>query len=306
MTSILTITLNPTIDVSGETDTVRPTRKTRVTSLRHDPGGGGINVARVIGVLGGEAEALYLAGGEMGDFLDRLLAERGVRCHRIKMKGETRVAFMVREQSTGLEYRFIPDGPPITEEDLQPCIEAVAGYGHGFVVASGSLPPGAPEDTYARMAKLTAQRGARFVLDSSGPALFRALEAGGLFMVKPSQRELEQYAGRKLDEDGLRHVAMEIVARKQAEVVAVTMGPDGALLATSSGVLRESAIHVRVRSAVGSGDSFVAAMVWSISEGHSMEYSYRLGMAAGSAAAMTPRTELCRRDDVFRLHGAPI
>jgi 6-phosphofructokinase 2 len=306
MPPILTITLNPTIDASGETDAVRPTRKTRLTGLRHDPGGGGINVARVIAVLGGEAEALYLAGGEMGDFLERLMREQGVHCHRVPISGQTRVAYMVREICTGLEYRFIPEGPDVSAQELKPCFDAIAARHHGYVVASGSLPPGVPDDTYATMAAMAAKQGLRFVLDGSGAGLHRALDGGGLFLVKPSWGELESYAGRRLDEDGLRHVAMDLVARKHAAAVAVTLGQDGALLATAEGIIREPAIHVRVRSAVGSGDSFLAAMVWALSEDHPIEKAFRLGMAAGAAAAMTPGTELCRRDDVLTLHGAPL
>lgn len=303
MTAVLTITLNPAIDASGEAQVVRPTRKTRMTRLRYDPGGGGINVARVIGMLGGEAEVLYVAGGVMGDLLDRLLARQKLRCRRVTTEGETRISFMVREVETGLEYRFVPEGPPISREALEEAVAAIRGWRGGYVVASGSLPPGAPEDTYVRMAEEAGRRGLRFVLDTSGAALRRALDGGHLFLVKPSREELEQVAGQSLDEDGIRRVAMDLVARRRAEAVAVTLGPDGALLATSSGVLREQAIHVRVRSAVGAGDSFLAAMVWALSRGHDMARAFRLGMAAGAAAAMTPGTELCRRDDVFRLYG---
>ena len=184
---------------------------------------------------------------------------------------------------------------------IEAAFDAVSAWPGGYVVASGSLPPGAPDDTFARMARLAAERGLRFVLDTSGAGLQRALAEGGLFLVKPSRGELEQFAGQALDEDGIRKVAMDLVARGRAEAVAVTLGPDGAVLATAAGVVRREAIHVRVRSAVGAGDSFVGAMVWALAHGHPMERAFRLGMAAGAAAAMTPGTELCNRDDVFRL-----
>lgn len=301
MTRITTITLNPTIDMSGEAEAVRPTRKTRMTSAKYEPGGGGINVARMIAILGGEAEALYLAGGEIGEFLDRLLAQEGIARRSFPTAGQTRIAFTVREQSTGLEYRFIPQGAQIHAQDLAPFFDAIAQQPEGYVIASGSLPEGAPDDTFARMADLARSMGLRFVLDSSGPGLRITMERSRAFLVKPSRGELEQLAGCKLDDDGIASVAGDLVARGAADYVAVTLGPDGALLASADGIMRRHAVHVRVRSAVGAGDSFVGAMVWALSDGRPAEEAFRFGIAAGAAAATTPGTQLCQRNDVFAL-----
>jgi 6-phosphofructokinase 2 len=127
------------------------------------------------------------------------------------------------------------------------------------------------------------------------------LEKSRVFLVKPSLGELEKLVGRKLDENGARQAAADIVARGAAEIVAVTMGADGALLATSSGVLRVPAIPVRVRSAVGAGDSFLGAMVWALSQGKAPEEAFRFGIAAGAAKVMTPGTKPCKRSDVLDL-----
>jgi 6-phosphofructokinase 2 len=301
MAHILTVTLNPTVDVASEADAVRPTRKTRLSSTRYDPGGGGINVARVVKVMGGDVEAIFLAGGEIGRLLDRLLEEEELPRRSFPTSGQTRIAFMVHEHTTGLEYRFIPQGSPVSPEELKPCFDAIASQQRGYIVASGSLPTGAPDDSFARMAEIAHARGLKFVLDTSGPALGLALRQSKVFLVKPSRGELEQLVGRKLDQRGIEQAAADIVARGAAKFVACTLGADGALLASSDGVLRLPAIHVRVRSAVGAGDSFLGAMVWALSEGHSPEEAFRLGMAAGAAAAMTPGTELCSKTDVFEL-----
>ncbi|GLS38847.1 phosphofructokinase [Mesorhizobium tianshanense] len=306
MTPILTITLNPAVDVTSETDTVRPIRKVRTSNIRYDPGGGGINVARVITALGGEAEAYFLAGGETGSLLARLLQTEGVSSHLVPINGHTRISFMVLERSTGLEYRFVPEGPPVQPRELEPCLDAVASHKGQYVIASGSLPADAPSDIYARMVKLAAARGAKFVLDSSGAGLDTTLKQSRVFLVKPSRGELEQFAGRKLDEGGIRQAALDIVAGGAAELVAVTMGADGALLASTQGVLRVPAIHVRVRSAVGAGDSFLGAMVWALSEGKTPEDAFRLGVAAGAAAIMRPGFQLCRRDEVLALSAAAL
>ena len=301
MTQILTITLNPTVDISSQAEVVRPTRKTRTSNTRYDPGGGGINVARVIATLGGDVEAIFLAGGEIGLLLDRLLREEGIRRRILPIAGQTRIGVVVQEQTTGLEYRFVAEGPAVEHDELQPCLDAVASHGGSYVVASGSLPAGVPGDTYAQMAESTAAKGVRFVLDSSGAGLQTTLEKSRVFLVKPSIGELEKLVGRKLDENGARQAAAEIVARGAAEIVAVTMGADGALLATSGGVLRVPAITVRVRSAVGAGDSFLGAMVWALSQGKSTEEAFRFGVAAGAAKVMTPGTKPCKRSDVLDL-----
>lgn len=301
MTNILTVTLNPALDVSGETEIIRATRKCRTVNDRFDPGGGGINVARVIKILGGDAEALYLAGGETGELLDRLLEQKGISRRRIPIPGMTRIGFMVREMSTGLEYRFVPEGPAVTADAISACLDAVARHRGEYVVASGSLPAGAPPDLYARMAEIAAARGAKFVLDSSGAGLRVTLEKARVHLIKPSIGELEQLVSEKLDVDGAVRAAAGIVSRGASEIVAVTLGADGAIFADADGAEFMPTIHVRVRSAVGAGDSFVAAMTLALSQGRKARDAFRFGIAAGAAAAMTPGTELCRGEDVMQL-----
>lgn len=301
---ILTITLNPALDMSSEAHSVRPTRKIRTTKVRYDPGGGGINVARVIAEMGGQPEALFVAGGALGTFLDELLEAEGITRQLISSPGQTRLSFTVHDATSGLEYRFVPEGPELPGEQLQACLDAAAAHHASYVVASGSLPHGAPPDTYARLAERTAARGARFVLDCSGEALRETLHHAPVFLVKPSVGELEQLAGHRLDEDGVRETAAKLVKDGAAEMVAVTLGSEGAILATGSGVTRAPAIHVPVHSAVGAGDSFLAAMTLALSEGRDAEDSFFMGVAAGAAAVMTGGTELCRRKDVLKLYDA--
>ena len=301
MKSVLAVALNPAVDISGEADSVQHTHKVRMKNDRFDPGGGGVNVARVVTMFGGDAEALLLAGGEMGALLQRLLKERGVRHRAVSIAGQTRVSFNARDLTTGREYRFVPKGPSVRPEEVLACLDMVAAHGGDYVVASGSLPEGCPADVYVEMAKVTEARGARFVLDSSGDGLRITLEKTRVFLVKPSIGELEQFAGRKLGEDGVHEVARDLVSSGAAELVAVTMGAGGALLASADGVVRLPAIHVTQQSAVGAGDSFLGAMVWALSEGKATADAFRFGIAAGAAAVMTPGTELCRHEDALAL-----
>lgn len=304
MTKILSLALNPAIDISTDAVKVGHTHKTRTHNQRQFPGGGGINVARVIAELGGQSDLAYLSGGGSGILLESMLSTLAGQQHVFKIHDAVRIAFMVHEESTNFEYRFVPEGPLVTEAEVQPVFDLLETSDADYVVASGSLPRGLPADTYARMADIAARQGARFVIDTSGEALHETLTRSRVFLMKPSSGELESFAGRKLDTEGLIATASEIVASGAAQNVAVTLGADGAMLVNADGVIRTPAIDVPVQSAVGAGDSFVAGMVWSLAEGHEIAEAFRFGVATGAAAVMTSGTELCRRQDVMTLYEA--
>lgn len=299
MKSIATLTMNPTIDVAYEVAQVRHTHKMRAASEYHNPGGGGINVARVYVRLGGNARCYYLAGGATGTALDGLLDLHHLVRNKIEIAGETRIAANVIETETGKEYRFVPAGPHVEEAEWGACLEAIEQLACDYLVVSGSLPPGVPDDFYARVAALARPRGIRFVLDSSGPALREGLATGGIHLVKPSVGELQALVGRTLsDKDAISEAARELVASGKAEIVAVTMGHEGALLAHAGGTLFLPPIPIEAKSAVGAGDSFLAGMVWALSGGEDIERAFRYGMAAGTAAVLRPGTDLARPDDI--------
>jgi 6-phosphofructokinase 2 len=302
MKSIATLTMNPTIDVAYEVSEVRHTHKIRAAREYHNPGGGGINVARVYVRLGGNARCYYLAGGATGIALDGLLDQHQLVHAKIPIEGETRIAANVVETSTGKEYRFVPAGPEVAETEWRACLEALAQVECDYLVASGSLPPGVPDDFYARVTALVRPRGTRIVLDSSGPALRAGLAAGGIHLVKPSAGELQQLVGRALTgPDAIAAAASEIVSSGRAEIVAVSMGQDGALLAHAGGTLRLPAIAIEAKSTVGAGDSFVAGMVYALSDGQDITQAFRYGMATGTAAVLHPGTDLARPDDIERM-----
>jgi 6-phosphofructokinase 2 len=301
MTAVLTVTLNPALDYSAEAERVRPTQKTRTGPPRWDPGGGGINAARVVTTMGGSAAALYLAGGETGAMLTRLLNAEGVTCRPVPSAGLTRVSVAVRERATGAEYRFTPAGPEVTAAEIEAVHDAIAASGAGYLVLSGSLPRGAPAGTWAALAAEGRAAGRRVVLDTSGAALEQALAHGRPFLVKPNLRELSDLAGRALGAEEAAEEARRLVADGAAEHVAVSMGEEGALLAGAEGVMRRPAIPIAAASSVGAGDSFVGALTWALAAGHGMATAFGYAMAAGAATLLTPGTELCRRADVEAL-----
>ncbi len=303
MQEILTVTLNPAVDVFTSVESIAPGHKLRCLPERRDAGGGGINVARAVKSLGGEVLAAYPAGGPIGEFLQRLVEAEGVKSLVIPIAGDTRESFTVWEQETQSEYRFVLPGPTLSEEAFQSCLSAIAALGKSerIVVASGSLPPGLAHDAYARMATEARQAGAKFVLDASGPALKAALEVG-VFLIKPNLRELRELVGAPLDnETSLIAAARQLVEQGRAQIVAISMSAKGALLVTKDQAWAAEAIPVPVSSTVGAGDSFLGAIVWALAAGHGPREAFRYALAAGAAALLTPGTQLCRMADVTNL-----
>ena len=302
MKSIVTLTLNPSIDGSAQAETVRPIHKVRTVDERYDPGGGGINVARVVRELGGSTLALYLAGGATGAILDDLLAAAAIPRRRFPIADHTRISHAVFERSSGLEYRFVPEGPLVAEAEWRACLAALDEIDCDYLVASGSLPRGVPAGFYALVREITQRKGIQLVLDTSGAAL-RAGIGDGVHLIKPSLGEFESLVGRKLPlATDQETAARDLVASGAAEIVALTLGRDGALLVTPERSLRLTPPQVPVKSATGAGDSFLAAMTLGLAEGRSVEDAFAYGMAAGAAAVLSAGTGLSQREDVERLY----
>ena len=299
---ILSVSLNPAVDISCTAEAVEPTIKVRTSNQVEDPGGCGVNVARVIATLGGRPELLYLAGGATGALLREILGSLPVKQHRVVSSASTRISYTVRDLKQGLEYRFIPEGPAIKRNEFQQVLDIVEQMDFDYIVTTGSLPKHAPQDAYAQIAQIAARKGARVILDSSGRALSETLEQASVFLIKPSLEEMEQLIGKPLDPEQAGEEALKIVRRGSAENIVVSMGAQGALLAMTSGVSFGSAPSVTPGSAVGAGDSFVAAMTFALANDIEIEEAFHLGIAAGSAAVMTTGTQLCRREDVVRLY----
>lgn len=295
---ILTLTLNPAVDVACAAEAVLPTIKIRTTGETHDPGGGGVNVARVLHELGADTQAIILAGGPVGAHLEELVAESGVHCQRLRIAGDTRICTTVQDRATGLEYRFVPEGPLVSPAELTAARSLAAGLPGDWLVASGSLPRGAPAEAYLPFAADAAAAGRPFVLDTSGPALACAL-GQGLALIKPSLREFRALTGRTLPDAASQDTAAhELVAAGAVQRIAVSLGEQGALLATREGLWRMAALPVQARGAVGAGDSFVAAMVLALARGAPPREALAWGMAAGAAAVSSTGTAHPKRADV--------
>ncbi|MBE9637585.1 1-phosphofructokinase family hexose kinase [Salipiger mangrovisoli] len=300
MRDILTVTLNPALDLATTTDRVVAGPKLRCDTPSVDPGGGGINVARVAAELGGPARAFLALGGPTGMRLEAALAELGLPMVRMRAPGETRESMAVHDRHSGAQYRFVMPGPVWRESDVLDALSSIASAVHegGIVVLSGSQPPGVPDDFPVQLARALKDRGACLIVDTSGPVLEHLARGTdpAPAVLRMDSIEAEELAGRPLmtRADSARFAA-ELVARGAAERVILARGADGSVMAGPDGLWQVSAAKVSVLSAVGAGDSFVGAYAYGISGGLGAPEALALGAAAASATVTTPGTRLCTR-----------
>ncbi len=291
---VATLTLNPSADISVEVGRWRPGEKIRAKVVRWDPGGGGLNVARVMRALGLDCLAIHTAGGPEGDKLDHALDRAGLHHRAIAIQDATRISIMIADRKTSDRYTLTFPGPNLTADECATCLAAVEASGatRGTLVASGSLPPGAPVDFYAQAARLVAAGGGSFILDTSGAAIKPAL-GEPIFLAKLNHGELVDLAGTPLESrDEVIAFARELIGRQKLQNVAITLGAEGALLITPRGVHYSPSPRIDARSPVGAGDSFLAALVVGMFNDEPLDQALRIAVCAGAAAASGEGTSL--------------
>jgi 6-phosphofructokinase 2 len=302
---VATLTLNPSADISVEVNRWRASEKMRAKVMRWDPGGGGINVARVMRALGLDSLAIHTAGGPEGDRLNNALDRAGLHHRAIAIQHATRISVLVADRGSKERYTLTFPGPTLSDDECAACLAAIAasGVNRGVLIASGSLPPGAPEDFYARAARLVNEGGGCFVLDTSGRALRPAL-GEPIFLAKLNQTELEDLAGRTLESrDDIAAFARDLIGRKRMGHLAVTLGAEGAMLISPDETHFTPSPKVQARTAVGAGDSFLAAIMVGLFNGDPFERVLRFAVCAGAAAISGEGTSLVdpnRAADILR------
>ena len=245
---------------------------------------------------------MIVAGGVTGALIEELLTEAGVPHRTVHCHGRSRISYTVFDRTAKEEYRFVPQGPVAEPHDWTEILALLEEVECEWIVASGSLEPGMPPDLYATIAGLARRRGIRIAIDTSGAPLRAALDVG-VDLVKPSLNELEIYARRALPLAADQEAeAMALVRAGRAAMVAVTLGDQGAILASAEGAVRMPAIPVPFQGAVGAGDSFVAGMTWALSRGLSPNEALGWAVAAGSATVARVGTARVRLDDVLEFH----
>jgi 6-phosphofructokinase 2 len=304
MGKVITLTLNPALDVSTTVDHVRPDTKLRCRAPRIDPGGGGVNVSRAMTKLGEQSIAFAALGGTTGQSLLTRLRDEGVTAVCYDIPGETRQSFAVRETSSGHQFRFILPGPEWTPALFASCLDTLEPHvtEGDIVVISGSFPPGLPATAARDACAFAIARGADVLVDTSGTALDALLDqqAGDGLTLVMNKDETERIAGAPVDVASAGQLARRLVDQQAAETVITTLGALGAIT-----VNRESAWHAvppdaPIISKVGAGDSFAAGYVIARNKGHAIDEALRYAMAAATSAVTTPATELCTREGFER------
>ncbi len=304
MPLIVTLTLTPSLDTATSTAKVYPEGKLRCLAPVFEPGGGGINVARAITHLGGQATALLPSGGPTGAHLVELLQQEGVTVDALQTHDWTRQNLHVVSDATGEQFRFVMPGAALHDDEWQQLLAKIAQLPAGtLLVLSGSLPPNMTTAAVTELLQCARQQGLRTIVDSSGDALKAAVAFGGLELLKPNQSELAELTGQSLEQpDQVVNAARALIGQGAAKRIVVSLGPQGALAVDEEQCIQVVPPPVIKRSTVGAGDSMVGAMVLKLAEDAPLTDMVRFGVAAGTAATMNLGTKLCSKEDTEKLY----
>ena len=298
---IVTITVNPALDKSAHFSGLVPEQKIRCQAPLYDAGGGGINVSKAISRLEGTSLAVFASGGPSGEMIKEILNKELISFQAIETKNWTRESFVAVDDNTNSQYRFNFPGTSITDAERNEIIKTVEGQKSKFIVVSGSLREGLPVDFYQEIAEIAKKSNSKLIVDTSGEALKKALEIG-VYLIKPNVGELAKLIGvEKLEMEEVNAAAKKIIAKGGAEIVVVSLGPQGAVLVTKDSYDYVPAPNVAKKSTVGAGDSMVGGMTWALAQNKPLTEVIRWGVACGSAATMNEGTQLFKLEDAKRL-----
>lgn len=305
---VLTITLNPALDVTTGTDHVVSMRKLRCEMPRYNAGGGGVNVSRAMHELGAASEAFVVLGGSTGQEYRHILDGLAIPHTIFQVEDQTRISFTAIDRSSHEPYRFVLPGPQFRPDEIHRLfqqLESVVARKSPYVVASGSLPRGLPSDTYTRIARLCRKTEQLFVVDTSGPALAAVLEEHP-YIVRFNHHEAQGLVGGEGGLATAQEACTRLIRDGKAQIVIVSIGDQGTLVASTTSLFQVTPPHVEIGSTVGAGDSFVAALMVGLTRGWPLQKAATYGVAAAASAITGDATELCKKEQTDRIYGEMI
>ncbi|HIQ59933.1 MAG TPA: 1-phosphofructokinase [Candidatus Merdivicinus intestinavium] len=301
---IVTVTLNTAVDKLYLVDKLADYTVMRVNRVSNTAGGKGLNVSKVAAIAGEPVTATGFVGGFNGRYVESMLKEQGVETRLTHIAAETRSCINIREESTGRHTEFLEPGAAVTPEELERFWEdfCAASEGAKVVTISGSVPKGTPPDFYGRLIRYAKERGIRVLLDTSGQ-LLRDGAAARPTLIKPNTDEIEQLLGAPAKSEEELIAAAEKLRDGGIEIVVISLGKDGTLIACRDGVFRGVTPDIPVVNTVGCGDSMVAGFAVGLSRGYSLPETIRFAMAVSTANALTMETGYFKTEDLESLLG---
>ena len=299
--AITTLTLNPSLDKSTHFSGLLAEQKMRCEIPRYDAGGGGINVSKAILKLGGHSLCIFTSGGSSGEMLETLITNQKIESAIIKTKNWTRENFIAVDDLSQAQYRFGFPGNELLDVEIDAILKSIQDLQSDYLVISGSLNEGVSSDFYQKIAEIAKASNIKVIVDTSGEALNKVLETG-VYLIKPNIGELAKLIGvERLEMNEVAAAAQKLIEKGCAEIVVVSLGPQGAVLVTANQTEFVAAPNVVKKSTVGAGDSMVGAMTWALSQNKSLKEVVQWGVACGSAATMNEGTQLFNVADASRL-----
>ncbi|HPO16608.1 MAG TPA: 1-phosphofructokinase family hexose kinase [Candidatus Hydrogenedentes bacterium] len=286
---ILTFTPNPCVDKTVFISTLTPGEKIRSQKCTCIPGGKGNNVSRAVKALGYDTASMVIVGGRPGQHVvDMIEQQDGVRCIPLWVNGMTRTINTVLEEPIHRQTAFFEPGSPVTAEEMEQIVQTFTQtiIEARVVTFNGGIPDPMLHPLYERLIGIAKEAGVITILDSYGPEFTQGLEAVP-YMIKPNQQEAELFAGFSLDTDAARWRAIDAFHNKGIPLVVMSLGKEGALVSREDGRFRLIPPEIKEINPVGSGDALVAGFAIGLQENWPLERMARLGVAAGTANAMS-------------------
>jgi 6-phosphofructokinase 2 len=299
---ITTITLNPSLDQHLTVDGLVVDGLNRWSRLHRYAGGKGIDVSRAIHEMGGRTIAYGFIGGMVGRAVEIFLDEEGVPFSFTPIKRETRTNFIITDSQTGQQTRIDAPGPHITKDEFARFQRKMQRINPSpdLIVMGGSAPPGIPSNVYYSITREAKSFGVKVILDADGQWLVEGIKAKP-YLIKPNVREASEFLGRELPDEAAIIKAARDIVEMGVEIAVISRGKDGIIAATKDTVLKAVPPEVKAKSAVGAGDCTIAGLALKLAGEESLAKACRLAVALGTAAVLTPGTELARRADVEAL-----
>ncbi|MGB0347312.1 MAG: 1-phosphofructokinase family hexose kinase [Balneolaceae bacterium] len=301
MKRVLTITMNPSVDIGTVTEKVVTDQKTRCSAPDIDPGGGGINVARVLTRLDVHCDALFICGGYTGNLLKQMMAEEEIKAIPIESLDVTRQNIAIIDNSIREQYRFVLPGQVSDVNTWKEVLNRIRStiHNYDYVVGSGSLPNGVPSDFYSKIGEITRKAGKLFILDTYGSALFNGLNSG-VDYIKPNKEEFAEL--KKIFKSNSDMELFKTLFDKGIENIIYTLGKEKTLLINKDGIVEFTPPTIKVRSTIGAGDSFIGGLVAGLINDKTKNQAVGFGISAAASTLQSDGTDLCDADQVQEIY----